>query len=137
MTEQTLAENQDRPMMELNLLLMLAKPEDANRVPYVEFIFPLIVHEKERVALLIPEPACEKVITNWDEMLPILNEKSAFVAIPYHPSIEQDEAIYSFGVWIAYLDIDTPALMEMLMLDKYSERMYQLYRHLTKPFELE
>jgi hypothetical protein len=125
-----------RPMKELRLLLMLAFREQANNETYAPYHFPLMVLESNRqVPILLPEPRAEALITNWNEMLPKLESEVAIVDIPYHPPIEEDENIYAFSVFIAYLDEDEIAMAEMILLQSYAEELWKRYRHLAKPFQ--
>jgi hypothetical protein len=128
---------QERPVKELRFLLFLAQPEIANHVYYAEFLFPLMIFEgQKQIPLLIPEPACEQIVADWPEMLKRLETECAVVDVPYHPEPEQDEAGYIFSVMVAYLDSDTPALAEALMLQKYAPRLWERYRHLAHDFNL-
>ncbi len=130
-----MTDKEERPLKELRFLLMLADKAVANTLYYAEFLFPLMIFEEtDKAPLLIPEPACENLVGNWAEMLPRLIEEAAAVDIPYQPSVELDINGYIFNVMIAYLDSDTPAFAEAMMLQKYAPRLWQQYRHLAKPF---
>jgi hypothetical protein len=129
------SDQEQRPLQELRLLLMLTDKMTASTFGIAEFCFPLMVFEDNQAALLIPEPACEQVIGNWEEMLPRLINEAAAVDIPYNPPVERDIHGYIFNVMIAYLDSNTPALAEALMLQKYAPRIWERYSELSHPFE--
>lgn len=126
----------ERLMKELDFI-MLAKP--VNEIPPVayEFIFPLAIFEEAGSAvLLMPLAAADQIITNLSEMMPQIEDNTTYVMIPYHPDESEDDASYSFGVYIAWLGHDTPAIGEAIILQKYAGRLWQKYRHLAKPFDI-
>lgn len=130
-----MTESTARPIKELRLLLMLTSPEQASSIYFAEFIFPLLIFEdNQRVALLIPEPAAQHLVINWQEMLPRLEKDSAIIDVPYHPAIEEDPSIYGFSVFVAYKGADEIAMAEMLMVQQYAPRLWKLYHHLARPF---
>jgi hypothetical protein len=126
----------ERLMKELDFI-MLVKPVDQIPPSAYEFIFPLAIFEERGSAvLLMPMQAAEQIITNLGEMMPRIGEEVAYVSVPYHPDEGEDDASYSFGVYIAWIGSDESAIGEALLLSKYASRLWQKYRHLAKPFDM-
>ena len=118
---------------ELDFVFTLQPASAVSNSAVAEFIFPMaITEDPHHAALLMPFPVAENVFENWDAMKSMLeNGGCAFVNIPYQVAGGQ----FGFGVYIAWLGQDTPAIGEMLVLDKYKERLYERYRHLCHEVE--
>lgn len=129
-----MTEQSEREIYELSFLMMTAPAERASYMDMAHFVFPLAIFEDaSQAALLIPFPLVHTVVGNWDTMKTKVADECAEVSIPYHPDYDVDPRIYGWNVYIAWLDSDDLALGEMLVLEKYAKRMWDLYRQMAKP----
>lgn len=121
-----------RPIMELDFVMIIARNP---LPPWAEsFVFPLAVFEQaDSQMLLFPLSVAASVYADFGSILTRLMRESAYVSIPYHPPLDEDPHIYGFGVYLAWIPIDHPAIGEMLLLQQYSQTLWRQYRRLAVP----
>jgi hypothetical protein len=119
----------DRTVLEVTFLLMTTHTSQASNFA-AEFLFPLIQFESEQAALLIPFQAAHRIVADFPHFAREMeNGGCAEINIPYHP--ETGDFIYNFRVFVTWKLNHEPALAEMLLIDRYKERLYERYSHIA------